>query len=599
MKGPIDLRVQKALKRAQPTRSSAGVTHRRPVWRGSIASMKEGDRLELLKAWANVTSPVEARTLLDVKYEIDSFVDAVDGALVSAELDEAEAARACDRFARYGGLNAQLSYRFRHHATESVFRLYSNNPSSESFIELRDSVAIDKAKLSDLIEERDSEEEARESLEREKQDLERRERLRKGAIDELSVYSAAMRSLITSPFVVQAKTAAPMMSPRDKQLARSWMENERDKARMMSARTAELAVRRYYERLGCDTIDTAIEQLGNASSRWKTCDMLVDGRPLDVKNSRRSFTSTDRYVEHCVPRWKLHRNSRDVSIVGALSDYVSAEVLLGQAEGGGGTVVILGEVTQTEKDLLVDWFEEDGLLKIHLGRSQNQAHFLPPWMFSYPSHLYSARDRALKGLPVDAPHSDIWRHAGLSPFPFSIISGRPDVQGLPSEESSLAHQLAQAVDYFGPALPALFLTILRYWLRALRRGETRGRVPSDYRRQIYFGTEYTLYPLLIFDPMQSIDGLINALDHLCQRFTIEAISFESYKLSGPNILKAYSHDAGDWVTIMAYCGGRDESGRKCGRNPLVLGSEEHCRSCWRLICGDCGFCSPQCLQTHR
>ena len=73
----------------------------------------------------------------------------------------------------------------------------------------------------------------------------------------------------------------------------------------------------FYQHYKKKVKDISITQIDeNNNSDWKDYDLNVDGLPIDVKNSRQSWKSPDRYTEHCIPRFKQSREHRDVKIAG-------------------------------------------------------------------------------------------------------------------------------------------------------------------------------------------------------------------------------------------------------------------------------------------
>ena len=124
-------------------------------------------------------------------------------------------------------------------------------------------------------------------------------------------------------------------------------------ARLMSARQAELVAGEYYRALGYEVDDISITQIDDENDgSWKDYDLLVDGRSVDVKNAR---AFGEHYVEHCVPRFKKDRNSRDdVIILGVLSENCTVD----QIATGSGTCVVLGEVNVSAIRRIHCWMNE-------------------------------------------------------------------------------------------------------------------------------------------------------------------------------------------------------------------------------------------------
>ncbi len=97
------------------------------------------------------------------------------------------------------------------------------------------------------------------------------------------------------------------MSSKDRQLAISWSNNESDyeKAKMLSARSAELITAEFFSKIGRVVSDIAIHQLTGESDQWKYYDLLIDSScPLDVKNARTTINSST-FVEYTIKRFKV------------------------------------------------------------------------------------------------------------------------------------------------------------------------------------------------------------------------------------------------------------------------------------------------------
>lgn len=92
---------------------------------------------------------------------------------------------------------------------------------------------------------------------------------------------------------------------------------------ILSARCAELVMQAYYAKLGFEVEDVSVRQLDGTTDEWKTYDLRVGERLVDVKNARKSLHGEGNYVEHCVPRFKqLRATGENIVIAGVLSDYL-------------------------------------------------------------------------------------------------------------------------------------------------------------------------------------------------------------------------------------------------------------------------------------
>ena len=112
--------------------------------------------------------------------------------------------------------------------------------------------------------------------------------------------------------------------------------------------------------------DISITQIDeNNNSDWRDYDLKVDGYPIDVKNSRRSQKSKDRYTEHCIPQFKSSREGQNVIISGVFSPYIRAPELLEPTEHHKyAKILFLGETTLEKQQILKKEFGSLVHLKI-------------------------------------------------------------------------------------------------------------------------------------------------------------------------------------------------------------------------------------------
>jgi hypothetical protein len=378
----------------------------------------------------------------------------------------------------------------------------------------------------------------------------------------------------------------------------------------LSARTAEKAAAEFYRRHDFRVADVSATQLEAAADEWKLYDLSVEGRgPVDVKNSRRSKANPDNYVEHCVPKFKLDRESRDVIIFGVLSDYVHAHELLANSRmQTGPSILCLGETTQQAQNLLKMEFEEAGLLEINFSRlGQGARQFVSPWMFDYPDFIYQARSASLAELrSKEMPSPGMWEEAEVeAPLPLLIAAGidpLPYCGRLLSWVKELCVELKGRVEKLGLSLPVVFLSLLKHFLKRAPAGSSEAREfnPADYHKIIFYGEERTDLPLCIYDPLKTVHSLINSLTILWGAEHGLIRQFRQFKLLGFNLLLGRTSPDEQWRTLIAYCGGWLNTnygrGRKCGRTPLVLGQAMGCQCCGKLICPDCNYCSEHCTR---
>ena len=119
--------------------------------------------------------------------------------------------------------------------------------------------------------------------------------------------------------------------------------------------------------------------------------------------------------------------------------------------------------------------------------------------------------------------------------------------------------------------------------------------PNDYKGFIFYESCKDK-PLGIYDPLLTVEELINSLNILWETQHELIRSFKIFTLQGLNIFQG-RHDRNDfrWKNLIAYCSGRLKDGSKCGKNPLVLGQSKLCHECGKLTCPECHFCNEYCI----
>lgn len=370
--------------------------------------------------------------------------------------------------------------------------------------------------------------------------------------------------------------------------------------RLMSARVAELTAIRYYNALGHNVEDISITQQNSApiDQRWKTYDLLVDGRPVDVKNARKSFSSANGFVEHCVPRFKHDRVSNtEVSILGVLSDYMKTD----QIENGKGECVILGEVSVGEIRKLYRWIKKrfGNLIDLTgLWRPEYQ----PGWAFEYSSDFYRNRTSCIDQIK-DVIQAMIRNGVEPNDFPGWLLALCP--AKTPFIESSLSptkqailNDLYDLRENVGYSRPALFVYSMAYILEAIAQKNLWHDSALILNRMIFIVDHKQSdgpSPLGLADPLRYVASLFRVFEQVFEKIQEDGIEFSGFKLQHPSILKGKAI-SGEWVTLLAYCGGWRELPFKvkCGNTPLYFGMHETCISCGHLICDKCGYCAVDC-----
>jgi hypothetical protein len=366
---------------------------------------------------------------------------------------------------------------------------------------------------------------------------------------------------------------------------------------LLSARTAELAAADYYTCLGHTVEDISITQLGNTNGQWKDCDLLIDGRPIDVKNARRSFSNPERYVEHCIPRFKQARGTNaEVSITGVLSHYQS----VGRIAHFGTDHLILGEVRVSDIRRIYAWMRRrfGDLLKLD-GAWRPEYH--PGWMFEYPPNHYPDRVAGIRRIGdvlrqfapagVGATFIPGWLLALCQERDLIVLGDLPDVKRRVLED---LHSLDEDVGF---SLPSIFLYVMGLILEAIAN-ELPAECLEKYVIDLLFlrGPDNTASsPLGLEDPQGYVWELVRMLFRVQNEAISQRKRFVSFELTHPSILRGRLAD-GSSMTLLAYCGGwRVVPTRvKCGFAPLFFGNHKVCPSCGYLICDECGYCSHRC-----
>jgi hypothetical protein len=375
--------------------------------------------------------------------------------------------------------------------------------------------------------------------------------------------------------------------------------------RVLSARAAEKAAASFYNRYGLHVKDISISQLSEEgkSSDWRLYDFDVEGKFfLDVKNSRRSKNSPERYTEHCVPEFKKKDQtvSKDVIIVGTLSEYLYGLDFTDMDPFTKKSVIYLGELDKKKIDYLRNSFQDENLI---LDFSEENKMFFPPWLFDYPEFVYKNRKQYIrKTLMESATEYSIWKMSGQNYFPVFIAKGidikhKWGKNDFAEWQWKFYDELLRLPEKNRISLPFVFLTVLKNFIKNVVSGNIdHSYRPERYREFLYFGNDKSSLsaPLFIFDPLKTVDELINSLNTLWQGNHSLIKDFKKFKLVNGNILQGKTLHDQKWKTLIAYCGGKDGK-VKCGKTPLVLGDHRHC-SCGKLICDECGFCSKDCSQ---
>lgn len=381
--------------------------------------------------------------------------------------------------------------------------------------------------------------------------------------------------------------------------------------RLYSARSAERAAMAYLEGLGMNVADVSITQLDpDDNIEWSTHDIMANKVPIDVKNARQSFSDPSRYSDYLVPAFKKSRSGCDVTIMGVFSQYHTAN----QIEAGViGQCTILGFVRQADLNALQGWLKSRFGSLMAIG-SFNAQTTLPGWCFEFGTEHLPAR--AVGRADLRALVHELTEDADMIPealIPRMMLSlvqeetvvrklleaqGAPDF-GSYAQEFAMWRAISSVEETLGWSRRSLFTFVLAYTLEQARR-DAQGWSPQSFEKWLFLSGHggNRQRPLGLDDPLEYIAGIVGAMKTLWQKARSSLKEFRSFRLRSPWILTGEDSN-GVERTIMAYCGGSilGEDGHflaKCGLSPLILGQDESCSHCGRLICHECGFCSEKC-----
>ncbi|GEM_PF-2245749 len=416
------------------------------------------------------------------------------------------------------------------------------------------------------------------------------------------------------------------LDERDLLIAKQWAplpDNNASLAKMLSARAAEKATALFYRDMGSVVEDIAITQLYEASSDWKTHDLLVDENiALDVKNARRAINAVGFYSEHTVARFKLDRREQHVKIAGILSPYLNLEQIKNPSSLERGKakaqLVFLGETAKNSIDRIEALFAAPEFEVMRPGST------VPNWIFNYPDTWYRQFRKDLETFASQCnwPESEEWSYVLTkeelyNSIPALCLAGKPlpaqASQGLEIWQIDFYSRLQHLLVESAPELPIIFFLVLTDFLSRLKQDKSNYS-PEGYRSLLYIGTDKKRsFPLGVVDPLGLVNVLISSLCTIWKhRVEINLGSLTNFRFGGLGLLQGRSRGQSLWTPLIAYCGGidyqKDSEGNvrldlngvpigqngKCGNAPLVIGQHHRCSSCARLICSKCGFCTAEC-----
>lgn len=410
-------------------------------------------------------------------------------------------------------------------------------------------------------------------------------------------------------------------NPRDEPDPDRWKRSTGLLKQMLSARMAEVAVRRFYERNDPDLrsrelrlTDMSIRQVTRERPFDPTYDLgypdpsdhpgvgataPAPSKRIDVKNARMDPDDPSGYSRHYVKRLRVLSGSHAVTVVGAVSVFSTLADLLRPSRGDG-VVRILGE---TSGPGVAGLEEEYGLstLKLSLQKPGREGQFFPPWIFEAVPFVVAARIRSLRRLReayLDHPAPEALDEL---PIPLAIAAGVPlrsrQRAALSSWQVDLADRLLNRGDETRCSLPHVYLTLLRQFFLLLDgpAEDRTGYSPNTFCEMLFVDGD-PASPLGIPDPLKSVWGLLQSLSSLLAYGWEQLARFRSFEFEQAGVLYAYTADDPErpWTLMYTHCG----NAAACGGKRLVLGREGLCGLCRHLICRQCHFCRGDCRESR-
>lgn len=382
------------------------------------------------------------------------------------------------------------------------------------------------------------------------------------------------------------------------------------------ARLAEKLVLRYLRVQQPDARDVSISQLSGGESLWMACDIQAD-QYFDVKNAT-TFGSRKRHV--FVPKFKKVADS-DVVIAGVVSSPFSkfVENRRRKKKFMGGRYVryvsqtFLGFATLSGLDKIQSAINglPDRRLQLRLSFYENA---LPAWAFEASNGIDLLKLFNAATLLAREPGTIIAASfAAKMEVPQFVVAGLNDAQRAVYERFRTATEIA---GYTKATIAMFAISEFLAWtmddrdttglIRFLRKLNTTEDFTVD-REPTWFGERPVRreekYEMQIdhrgsscgglYDPTSSIKGLFDLLEKCAAQIKNLSLRFCHFDVPNPYILIG-KEESGRAITLYAYCGGKLESGAWCNHSPLVIGENENCPSCHRLICHECAYCSDHC-----
>jgi hypothetical protein len=421
----------------------------------------------------------------------------------------------------------------------------------------------------------------------------------------------ALRLLGKSPEITQT-VQAPALTDDDIRLALTWMRDVtqsssqevdrllddrtprtpvldsttgREVERCLSARRAELLVSRVMQALECRVTDISILQILEPTTHaWRLADLLVDGQPVDVKNSRRR--SDGRYSGTFVKRFKTDSSAVAVQYAGVSSTYQGTlqryHVSVPTTEVAFLGITTEGQITEFERE------SGDGV-SVEIVRKRHVGMEIPTWAFALPRAAYAEHERVAVEISrsLCAPESfDIGLRHRIAAIThsFDAISPEPLWNEIHLTEDPLL-QIAEDIRRKGRIPVVAMQGVLKSFLADVATGRTKRRLRTD---DLLFPN--ARMPLCVYDPTEAIRSLCDILDLLLDRADTALRSVRRIALRGQQQMIGVT-PTGQVVTLVVYCG-------SCLNYPLVRGREHDCGNDKGHLRCTCGWCPCEPLPAH-
>lgn len=361
--------------------------------------------------------------------------------------------------------------------------------------------------------------------------------------------------------------------------------------RLIYARLAEKTAISIYSSLSNETVeDCSILQTRGKDNRWRDFDIWAS-RPLDVKNTT-VYRQNAR--QNFVPKFK-RSGSQDVVI----SAFATMRGTFGGIEQ-----TYLGEVSQHDLEL-----SRAAVQRAFPGLETIQVRFddqhLPAWSFEYPfgqlnyEELFNAylllaeRPESILAAALAAGNvHEIGAYTRLSARQRRIIDSFFQVV-LESTYSKRTIVIFAVSGFISEVLsggaPLSFVRFFRKLFQMEELGRRYGDGVGAKKCPPFPESNTGGLP----DPLHSVRNMFDLLERAAEAISASGLDFEAFHAQNPHVLLGRLK-GGRQVTLYAYCGGRSKASIPCDTFPLILGKNDTCHRCGKLVCHECGFCSSGC-----